>query len=485
MSNEVSATVLAGSTRDEGLSRVIRFLRGWESRTERTLPERLAAALTELIDQGELAAGFQLPAERRLAEALEVSRGTVTAAYAELRSDGRLGSRLGSGSRVMATLGRPAADRTRVDGRLASLAEHELALDLTSGALPALPSTAAIAQRAVRERLPRLLAGSGYDPQGLAELRAAICAYYGALGAPAAPEEVLVTTGSQQALQLLAAAFVAPGDTVLVEDPTYRGAIEVFHGRGARLVPIPVLGDGPDTDALRRLIRRLRPRAVYMLPAAHNPTGYVVSRLRAQAIAAILADSEVMFFEDGTPADLVLDRSQPPTPVGVGVPPERWISIGSVSKLYWGGLRVGWIRGSAGVIERLTRIKTNMDLGTSMVSQAITTECLQNVDEARSARRSQLLASLDDAEALLGELAPEWVWQRPQGGSSLWVRIPDTDGRTLAEIGRRHGVAVVPGAFFSAVDGFADRLRIPFWGSVDELRAGLELLVGAWRGRRN
>jgi len=294
---------------------------------------------------------------------------------------------------------------------------------------------------------------------------------------------VAITTGSQQALGLLADAFVAPGDTVLVEDPTYRGAIEIFHSRGARLVPIPVLGDGPDPEALRLLVRRLRPRVVYMLPIAHNPTGYVVTPARARAIAAVLADSEAMFFEDGTPADLVLDRSRPPTPVGVGIPPERWISIGSVSKLYWGGLRVGWIRASAGVIERMTRIKTNADQGTSLVSQAITIDCLQNVEEARSVRRGQLLGSLGDAELLLHELAPEWSWQRPQGGSALWVEIPNADARALAEIGLRHGVAVVPGAFFSAIDGFADRLRIPFWGSAEELRDGLELLVGTWRGQ--
>ncbi|MFN8215325.1 MAG: PLP-dependent aminotransferase family protein [Solirubrobacterales bacterium] len=478
-------TVAASRARPpDSLTRVARLLRGWDSREEPTMAERLAAAMIELIDQGELAAGFRLPSERRLAETLAISRGTVTAAYGELRTEGWLDSRVGSGSRVMSVRGRPAADRTRVDGRLATVAEHDTALDLTSGALPGLPSTADLALRAVRERLPRLLAGDGYEPQGLAELRASVSAYYGALGAPTAPEEVAITTGSQQALQLLADAFVAPGDTVLVEDPTYRGAIEIFHSRGARLVPIPVLGDGPDPDALRHLVERLRPRLVYMLPIAHNPTGYVVARARAEAIAAILADSEAMFFEDGTPADLVLDRSRPPTPVGVGIPPQLWVSIGSISKLYWGGLRVGWIRADHGVIERMTRIKTATDLGTSLVSQAIAIECLQGVEEARAARRGELLASLEDAEDLLRGLAPEWSWRRPQGGSALWVRIPDTDTRALAETGRRHGVAVVPGAFFSAVDGFADRVRVPFWGRLEDLRAGLELLVGAWRGQR-
>src|SRR5689334_7683129 len=108
------------------------------------------------------------------------------------------------------------------------------------------------------------------------------------MGAASQPEQIAITTGSQQALQLLVDAFVAPGDTVLVEEATYRGAIEIFHSRGAHLVPIPMALDGPDPDALRRLVGRLRPRVVYMLPVAHNPTGYVISRSRAAAIAAVL-----------------------------------------------------------------------------------------------------------------------------------------------------------------------------------------------------
>jgi DNA-binding transcriptional MocR family regulator len=480
MPKPLSAAVAADTrTAGEELTRMTRLLRGWEERGERALSGRLAAAIVELIDQGELKAGFRLPSERRLAGTLAVSRGTVTAAYSGLRAEGWLGSRVGSGSRVMSVRGRPAADRTRVDGRLATVAENDAVFDLTSGALHGLPSTGALAERAVRERLPLLLAGAGYEPQGLAELRGAISAYYEARGAPTTAAEVAITTGSQQALQLLADAFVAPGDTVLVEDPTYRGAIEVFHSRGARLVPIPVLGDGPDVEVLRRLVERLRPRIVYMLPIAHNPTGYVVTLARARDIAGVLAASETMFFEDGTPADLVLDRPRPPAPVGVGIPPERWISIGSVSKLYWGGLRVGWIRASAGVIERITRIKTATDLGSSLVSQAIAVECLQRVEEARAERRAQLLPALRDAEMLLGELAPEWSWQRPQGGSALWLRIRDTNTLALAEAARHHGVAVVPGAFFSAVEGFADYMRIPFWRDVDDLRAGLDRLVQA------
>jgi DNA-binding transcriptional MocR family regulator len=468
---------------NDRLTRVVRLLRGWESRDEATLPGRLAMAMIELIDQGELQAGFRVPSERRLAEALTISRGTVTAAYGRLKTEGWLDSRVGSGSKVLAVMGRPAADRTRVDGRLATIHQSSGPLDLTSGALPGLELTADLARAAMQGRLPGLLGTDGYEPQGMLELRQEVADYYRVLGAPATPGEIAITTGSQQALHLLASAFIAPGDTVLVEDPTFRGAIEVFRNHGAKLVPIPVSVDGPDPDALERLIQRLRPRIVYLLPAAHNPTGYIVTPSKAAAIAAILRGSEAMFFEDGTPADLVLDRSRPPIPVGIGVPAERWIAIGSISKLFWGGLRVGWIRASDAVIQRLVRIKTVADLGTSLVSQAIAIECLRAVDRARADRRRLLLESLDKASDLLRELAPEWSWERPRGGSALWVRVPDTDTRALAELGRRGGVSIVPGAFFSPVDGFADHIRVPFWGDINELHVGLERLLSAWSQR--
>jgi DNA-binding transcriptional MocR family regulator len=465
---------------DDGATRVGRLLYGWGSREETTLPERLAMALIELIDQGELEAGFRIPSERRLAETLAVSRGTVTSAYARLRSDGWLDSRVGSGSRVLSVKGKPSVDHMQISGRLSTLHQRSGLLDLTTGALAGLEMTMDLARVAVEERLPALLGDEGYAPQGMLELRGEVARYYRDLGAPTTSAEVAITTGAQQALHLLTDAFVAPGDTVLVEDPTFRGAIEVLRNRGAKVASVPVGVDGPDLEVLERMVARLRPRIVYLLPTAHNPTGYVATPTKAAAIAEIVASSDAMFVEDGSPADLLLDRPKPPTPIGVRIPADRWVAIGSISKLFWGGLRVGWIRGSESAIQRITRIKTVADLGTSLVSQLIAVECLRVVDEARRARRAQLQSSLEQAGALLRELAPEWSWEKPQGGSALWVRVPDTDTRALAELGRRCGVSIVPGSFFSPIEGCDDYIRIPFWGDRDELRAGLERLRGAW-----
>ncbi len=466
----------------DGSARVARLLPGWEGEDGATLAERLSVAIVELIRQGELPAGVRVPSERHLAEALAVSRGTVTAAYGHLRCERWIESRVGSGSRVLAIRGRPAADESRVDARLNTFNARDRGhVDLTSGTLAGLDLTADVALAALRERLPELTRGDGYEPQGLPELRREVARYYDLLGAPSSPDQVAITTGSQQALQLVADAFVAPGDTVVVEDPTYRGALDVFRSRGARLVPVPLAADGPDTAALARVVQRLRPRIVYLLPSVHNPTGQVVSPAKARAIASILAASQTLFVEDGSPADLVLDLPRPPTPVGVGLPADRWIALGSTSKLFWGGLRIGWVRGSAALVRRIARIKGIADLGTSLVSQAAGVACLQVADRARSERRRQLLERLELVEGLLHELAPEWSWERPRGGSALWLRMPGTDTRTFAELARRRGVSIVPGPVFSAVDGFADYVRVPFGGDADELRVGVERLVDTWR----
>lgn len=467
---------------DDSSARVARLLRGWDAGDGATLGERLAAAIADLVHQGEVPAGVRVPSERRLAEALAVSRGTVTAAYAHLRADGWIESRVGSGSRVLSVRGRSSGDTSRGDARLSTFHGRTGGhVDLSSGALGGLDLTADVALAALRERLPRLVTGDGYEPQGLLELRREVARYYDVLGAPTGAEQVAITTGSQQALQLVAEAFVAPGDTVVVEDPTYRGALDVFRGRGARLVPVPLGVDGPDTAALQRIVQRLRPRIVYLLPTAHNPTGYVVSAAKARAIAGILSDSDALFIEDGSPADLVLDIPRPPTPIGVRVSADRWIALGSMSKLFWGGLRLGWVRGSAALVQRIARIKGIADLGTSVVSQAVGVECLRIVDRARTERRRQLAGRLELVGDLLSDLAPEWSWERPRGGSALWVRLPGTDTRLLAELARRRGVSIVPGPVFSAVDGFADHVRVPFSGDADEMRVGVERLVETWR----
>lgn len=460
-------------------ARVARLLVGWETDPGH-LPERLGHALAELIDEGDLAAGDRLPSEREFAAVLSVSRGTVTEAYNRLRNDGRITSRTGSGSVVTSNHWRETAN----DARLSTFESRSERVDLSSGALGGLDIVVEHARAALDTSLfVDLVGGDGYDIHGLPNLRAALGKYYADLGVPTTPDEVLVTNGSQQALKLLADTLVSRGDTVIVEDPTYRGALEVFRSRNARLVPLPVEADGPDVDMLERLVRQLRPRLVYVLPIAHNPTGYIVSPEKACQIAEIMDASDSILVEDGSPADLILTDAAPPTPIGAGLASAEWIAVGSASKVFWGGLRIGWIRARQSTLHTLARAKTADDLGSSLVSQLVAVSCLDDLPSARSLRRTYLNGSLQAAIDTLDQHAPEWSWTEPQGGSALWVRLPGTDTTAFAQIARRNGISIVPGPVFSSVGGFQDHLRIPFWKESDQLTVELTCLADLWRAR--
>lgn len=263
-----------------------RLLTGWASAADAPLPRLLADSLRELAERGDVLAGTLLPSQRALAAALGVSRSTVTAAFELLEAEGRLESLRGSGSRLRSSgsVGMPAGE-----GRLASFGAPLAPLDLSSGALDALPDIVAAAQAAAGD-LERTLSGDGYHPYGLPALREGIARSCTEAGLPTGPEHILVTAGSQQALWLIAQGLVEPGDTVLVEDPTYRGALEALRSRGARLVP---LAADLHSDAIRTAVNRLaghvRPRLVYLQPALHNPTGRTMSSSVRGAWAEVLA----------------------------------------------------------------------------------------------------------------------------------------------------------------------------------------------------
>lgn len=461
--------------------RLIRLLSGWE-RGSGWLPGRLSDAVAGLIESGDLAAGDRLPAERRLASALLISRGTVTTGYRLLSESGHVQTRPGSGTVVTAS-----AHRGRVsEGLLSSFTarDHDTT-DLSSAAPTGLRLVQEAAARAMAgDDFARLVGTDGYDVRGLPSLREALADYYGRRGIPSTADDLMVTNGSQQALKMLADALVARGDVVLVEDPTYRGALEVFRDRHARIVPVPMEHDGPDVTEMERLVRALRPRVVYLLPIAHNPTGSVISVEKARAVARLLDETGTTLIEDGSPSDLVLTERIPPS-VGTFMTDADWMAIGSLSKLFWGGLRVGWIRTRRpGLVSTLARVKAGDDLGGSLVSQVAGAECLVRFQEAREARRAELEQGLEVATAVLRGRAPTWQWQTPSGGGGVWVELPGTDTGRFAEFGRRRGIGLVPGPVFSATGNFTGHLRIPILREAQQLEQALDRLVDLWEAYR-
>ncbi|MFB7586147.1 PLP-dependent aminotransferase family protein [Streptomyces sp. NPDC056169] len=498
-------------------TRLSRLLTGWSSEGPGPLPRRLADALRELAERGDVPAGTVLPSQRELALVLAVSRSTVTSAYGLLEAEGWLESVRGSGSRLR---GSGALDRYVAEGRLVSFDARtgtgtaDVA-DLSSGALPGLGAVGEAVGALTSGDLGGLLVADGYHPYGIPALREGIAAYYRAAGVPTEAAEILVTAGSQQAVWLVAQALVEPGDTVVVEDPTYRGALEALRARGARLVPVGTEGadggDGSGAAAVRRLSAHGRPRLVYLQPTVHNPTGRTLDGAARREWRRVLEDLELFTVEDTACAELALgdgdedeggtvgrgggdngghgsgDRGRDgygesagagaPAPLVAGLPMASTVTVGTLSKLFWGGLRVGWVRSSPQVVARLAKIKTSVDLSCSVMDQLVAVRLLDRLPEARARRRAELRAQRDTAEALLRSGAPHWEWTRPAGGAALWVRVPGTDTETLAQLARRRGVSVVPGSAFSPVDGFRDRLRLPYAHGTAALAAALPTLL--------
>jgi len=452
------------------------------------LYSRLARAMQSAIESGELAVGTRLPPERPLAEALAVSRTTVVLAYKGLREQGLVESRQGSGTWVprRAAHLRPAPrdERSRsflVDSltRAASDAPADT-IGFMGACLPGSGLALDEEWRAAQADVAEIACGTGYSPQGWPALRRAIAAHFEARGVPTTPDEILVTNGAQQAIDLVGRLLVGRGEAVVLEDPTYLGAIDAFSLAGARLLPVPVGPAGADIPALRRTTQQATPAVIYLVPSFHNPTGCVMPEGARREVAALAEASGVAVVEDESLAELTFG-AEPPPPIAAFAPRAAVFTVGSLSKLFWGGLRVGWVRGPRPLVTRLTRFKVAADLSGSLLSQALATRLLARRDEVARMRRRESRRRFECLTGLLREKLPEWSWTEPSGGLTLWVRLPTPGAEELARVALRHGVSIVPGPVHSPSHGFADRLRLPYVLDEGPLAEGIARLARAWQ----
>jgi len=326
---------------------------------------------------------------------------------------------------------------------------------------------------ALREAFARALADGSAEralqystTEGHAPLREALAARMEARGLPTHPDEVLVTTGSQQALGLAASALLDPGDVVLVEDPSYLAALQSFALAGARLVPVPAGADGPDLDAVRALVAEHRPKLLYVVPTFQNPTGRTISRDGRARMARFAGELGLWLLEDDPYGELRYDGEPLPSLGSFPGAEDRTLAISSLSKVLAPGLRIGWLRAPAALRRALTIAKQAGDLHTSTIDQTAAATVLAaggmdaHLERLRAAYRAR-------RDALLGGLAAALPtgsrWNEPEGGMFVWARLPDGhDAAALLQAALRHDVAFVPGAPFFA--GAADHatLRLSF-----------------------
>jgi DNA-binding transcriptional MocR family regulator len=462
---------------------------GWTSNGSGPLYRRLAEAIRAAIRRSEMSSGTRLPTERALAAELSVSRSTVVAAYDLLREEGWLESRQGSGTWVRrhGSVVRFGDDRAGFVGRATTSFRALIegpgeGIEFTCAALTAGDLFTREAMTRALDDLDRAARdGIGYEAIGYAPLRAAIADHLTRRWSfHTTADEVIVTTGAQQAVGLAAALYARPGDVALVEDPTYLTAIDMFTASGVRLVPVPVGVQGVRAERLRDATMRNAPRLAYLMPTFHNPTGVLMPARERIEIAELAHELQLPIVEDLTVADLTLG-SEPPPPIGAFQRDVPVLTIGSLSKLFWGGLRIGWIRAPAPVVQRLARMKLVTDHGTSTVSQVVALHLMEDLHEIRERRRATLRERKAALEALLAERLPGWTWDAPAGGLCLWVRLPVGDATSFARVATAHGVTVVPGPMTSVDGNFADRMRLPFVLEPEAMREGVERLAAAWR----
>jgi DNA-binding transcriptional MocR family regulator len=447
------------------------------------LYHRLGDALADGIAQGLLDPGVRLPSERTLAARLCVSRVTVVAAYELLRARGLAERRQGSGTFVAAL---PAGAQTAAAVYRAPILSRLMdpdqpPVDLAIGAPQLEPSELPELSCSLADAA-RLAPRHGYDPLGLLALRAAVARYLRTRGVPTTTEEVVITAGAQGGLTLLASALLSPGDRVLVEAPTYPGAIEAFSRAGARVETVERDHAGPLPDRLERALASGGARMLYLVPTCHNPTGAVMSEARRGEVVRLARRAGVRVIEDTVLEECLFDGERPPPLAGMD--PERVVSVGSLSKSVWGGLRVGWVRASAPLVLRLGRVRAAADLGSSVTSQALARMALERIDELAAERRELARERLGVLTHELREQLPDFSFAPPRGGWSVWVSLPAGSGDDLAQLAMREGVAISSGLSAAPDDRFAGWVRLCAGPPAPVLREGVTRLARAWQAMR-
>lgn len=439
----------------------------------------LRQALQELIGDGRIPLGTRLPSERAVSQTLAVSRNTVTRAYVDLVAAGFATARQGAGTYAAVPQDRQRAHQHALRSHAGAQASPG-SIDLNCASTAALPGTAPAYERAL-ERLPCYLGGDGHRPTGLPALRALIAQRYAQRGLATDPEQIMITSGALAATAVVARALSRPGDRAMIESPVYPNVIEALRLGGARLVASPMgeaLGEqGWDLDGIEAALRQTRPHLAYLIPDFQNPTGFLMSDAqRARYAAALRATRTVALVDESLQAIALTDAAMP-LPFAAHAPDA--ITVGSVSKLLWSGLRVGWIRAPLDSMDRLIKARLQLDLGTALFDQLVVTELLED-GEVLAARRRQLRERRDALAGAIRQRLPDWRFRLPDGGMTLWLQLPEGSATQLSASLEAVGVHVPPGPMFS-VEGGADQwLRIPYVRPEAELIDAVGRIAEVW-----
>ncbi|MFN7151535.1 MAG: PLP-dependent aminotransferase family protein, partial [Microthrixaceae bacterium] len=274
--------------------------------------------------------------------------------------------------------------------------------------------------------------------------------------------------------------LVRPGDHVVVESPTFPGAIDAFARAGARITSIGTDAGGARLGELATVLAEGDVRVVYTIPTCQSPTGTVMGNARRRELAELVDASAAWSIEDETLAPLCF-AGPPPAPAASYARSDRHVVVGSLSKQVWGGLRVGWLCADEVLVERFSRLRAATDLGAPVHAQLVALAALNGLEERTAALRTELERRCDLLCELVQRELPEWTLRRPEGGLSIWCRLPVAAGDALATVAPQLGVGVLAGSSAAADDRGADHVRLSFAAAPPRLELGVARLAEAWR----
>ena len=468
-----------------------------------SLTKQLTDRIAQAIESGQLEPGEKLPPTRALAADAGINHLTAARVYRRLAEEGYVTAQVGRGTFVRSLA--PAASDERGDDWQAYVLPDRPATyqeEILSDAfrLPAQEGMISLATgfptprfhpaEELAEIAARAFADEGVDalsyltPEGLDELRERLADRGRESGGTAGPEEVIVTTGAQQAIDVVARALLEPGDVAVIESPTFTGSLLSLRSTGARVIGVPVDSEGLDVEALEQVLSRHEVRLCALQTACQNPMGVDLSPERRERLAELALERNLFVLEDRVYADLRYEGSSGPSLRGAA--PGHVIQVNSLSKVVGGGLRIGWISARGPIFDRLSTIKQATDFHSPTLVQHIAARYLATDGYERQLarslpyyreRRDVLMAALEQ------HLAGEYEATAPRGGHHVWVTLKrPVEERSFYSEAVRHGVSFTPGGAVTAERRQRTSLRLSFsLVEPDELEEGVKRLARALR----
>ena len=452
------------------------------------------------VDSGMLPAGTRLPASRDLARQLGISRISVVNAYTELRSGGELSAHAGRGTFValhrdtVPDTSSPTRFRQTASRRAGSIREMmRLArkpgiINFSHGS----PPKEFFPVRHMQDAINHVIERDGADalsyevPEGYLPLRVAVRDYVRAIGIQCRHEDVLITGGAQQAIDLVLQSLMSDGETLVTADPTYLGIMDIAQARRVHIQGIPIDEEGIRIDALEQVLDQVRPRLIYVMPSFQNPTGHLMPMYRRRQLIRLAEQHRIPILEDEVYREFRFD-GEPLPPLKALDESGIVIHTNAFTKMLLPGMRIGYLIAAGPYYERLVRVKQAADISTSGLNQRTIHLLLERGILAKQLERNRLeLRRRRDAALAAAQrhFPPGSNWYTPQGGLYLWVELP-ADGPSAGETfisAIQHDVAFATGSMFYTSDGGSHAMRLNYGiHKPDAIIEGFQRIGKAWR----